>query len=160
MGYKCSVFFFVRNRFRFHQELCFFLSSFDQIFDYSKWVIFKVNSFVLQIYYTLSFDSVSIRLCSEICLWLQGVEEETNKMWPQWLKPLLREKFFVQCKIHADSHKSECNMYCLDCTNGPLCSLCLSFHKDHHAIQVRPFSLSLSLFSDSFYFQINLNHKV
>ncbi|KAL0800435.1 hypothetical protein Bca101_055610 [Brassica carinata] len=66
-----------------------------------------------------------------------GAEQENSKRWPPWLKPLLREKFFKQCKLHADSHKSECNMYCLDCTNGPLCSLCLSFHKDHHAIQIR-----------------------
>ncbi|CAN8313993.1 unnamed protein product [Cochlearia groenlandica] len=68
-----------------------------------------------------------------------GAEEDNknNNKWPQWLKPLLREKFFGQCKLHADSHKSECNMFCLDCTNGPLCSLCLSFHKDHHAIQIR-----------------------
>jgi hypothetical protein len=49
---------------------------------------------------------------------------------------LLRERFFVQCKQHADSHKSECNMYCMDCMNGALCSLCLAYHKDHHAIQV------------------------
>ncbi|KAM7504596.1 hypothetical protein LguiB_003500 [Lonicera macranthoides] len=62
-----------------------------------------------------------------------GPEEEDNK-WPPWLKPLLRENFFVQCKLHADSHKSECNMYCLDCMNGALCSVCLNFHKDHHAI--------------------------
>ncbi|KAI3692008.1 hypothetical protein L6452_31813 [Arctium lappa] len=65
-----------------------------------------------------------------------GPDEEDNK-WPPWLKPLLRESFFVQCKLHADSHKSECNMYCLDCMNGPLCSLCLNHHKDHRAIQIR-----------------------
>ncbi|WOL06994.1 hypothetical protein Cni_G15729 [Canna indica] len=64
-----------------------------------------------------------------------GPEEDR---WPPWLRPLLSTKFFVQCKIHADSHKSECNMYCLDCTNGALCSLCiLAHHRDHSAIQIR-----------------------
>ncbi|XP_075485171.1 protein RGF1 INDUCIBLE TRANSCRIPTION FACTOR 1-like [Primulina tabacum] len=65
-----------------------------------------------------------------------GPDEEDNR-WPPWLKPLLKEQFFVQCKFHVDSHKSECNMYCLDCMNGPLCSLCLAHHKDHRAIQIR-----------------------
>ncbi|XP_059656813.1 protein RGF1 INDUCIBLE TRANSCRIPTION FACTOR 1-like [Cornus florida] len=65
-----------------------------------------------------------------------GPDEEDNR-WPPWLKPLLRERFFVQCKSHADSHKSECNMYCLDCMNGALCSLCLNYHKEHRAIQIR-----------------------
>ncbi|GAA0155721.1 DNA-binding transcription factor [Lithospermum erythrorhizon] len=65
-----------------------------------------------------------------------GPEEEDNK-WPKWLKPMLSEQFFVHCKLHADSHKSECNMYCLDCMNGRLCSLCLSAHRDHRAIQIR-----------------------
>nr|AJV90886.1 PLATZ1 [Narcissus tazetta subsp. chinensis] len=61
---------------------------------------------------------------------------EDNR-WPPWLKPLLKTSFFVQCKLHADSHKSECNMYCLDCMNGALCSLCLAYHRDHRAIQIR-----------------------
>ncbi|RDY00613.1 hypothetical protein CR513_16178, partial [Mucuna pruriens] len=65
-----------------------------------------------------------------------GPGDEDNR-WPPWLKPLLKESFFVQCKLHADSHKSECNMYCLDCMNGALCSLCLAYHKDHRAIQIR-----------------------
>jgi hypothetical protein len=27
-------------------------------------------------------------------------------------------------------------MYCLDCMNSALCSQCLAYHRDHHAIQV------------------------
>ncbi|GMH28809.1 hypothetical protein Nepgr_030652 [Nepenthes gracilis] len=65
-----------------------------------------------------------------------AAEDEDNR-YPPWLKHLLREKFFVQCHLHADSHKSECNMYCLDCVNGAFCSLCLAYHKDHRAIQIR-----------------------
>ncbi|KAH0449282.1 hypothetical protein IEQ34_023082 [Dendrobium chrysotoxum] len=61
---------------------------------------------------------------------------EDNK-WPPWLRPLLSTAFFVHCKQHAEAHKCECNMYCLDCMNGALCSLCLSFHRDHRAIQIR-----------------------
>ncbi|KAE8698098.1 ribonucleoprotein [Hibiscus syriacus] len=66
-----------------------------------------------------------------------GPDEEDNNRWPPWMKPLLREQFFVQCKLHLDSHKSECNMYCLDCMNGALCSFCLAYHKDHRYIQIR-----------------------
>ncbi|OVA02932.1 Protein of unknown function DUF597 [Macleaya cordata] len=66
-----------------------------------------------------------------------GCPEDDDNRWPLWLRPLLETSFFVQCKFHADSHKSECNMYCLDCMNGALCSLCLAYHKDHRAIQIR-----------------------
>ncbi|KAL5767533.1 hypothetical protein ACOSP7_014140 [Xanthoceras sorbifolium] len=66
-----------------------------------------------------------------------GDDKEEGIKWPPWLRPLLKTSFFVQCKLHADAHKCECNMYCLDCINGALCSLCLSFHKDHRAIQIR-----------------------
>ncbi|CAN6486677.1 unnamed protein product [Victoria cruziana] len=66
-----------------------------------------------------------------------GGGPDDDDRWPPWLKPLLKTPFFVQCKQHADSHKSECNMYCLDCMNGALCSLCLAHHRDHRAIQIR-----------------------
>ncbi|RZS27945.1 hypothetical protein BHM03_00061486, partial [Ensete ventricosum] len=65
-----------------------------------------------------------------------GGKEEEEEQWPPWLRPLLSTSFFVQCKLHADAHKSECNMYCLDCMNGALCSLCLARHRDHRSIQV------------------------
>ncbi|XP_068648983.1 protein RGF1 INDUCIBLE TRANSCRIPTION FACTOR 1-like [Aristolochia californica] len=56
---------------------------------------------------------------------------------PSWLVPLLKTSFFIPCKIHGDSNKSECNMYCLDCMGNALCSYCLSHHKDHHIVQIR-----------------------
>lgn len=64
--------------------------------------------------------------------------EAEDGHWPVWLKPLLNENFFIQCELHAHSHKSECNMFCLDCVDRPLCSLCSSLnHKDHQVIQIR-----------------------
>lgn len=68
---------------------------------------------------------------------------------PSWLKPLLRTVFFVPCKIHVDSSKSECNMYCLDCMEESLCSYCLSLHKDHRVVQVITFVLCASLMNRS-----------
>lgn len=56
---------------------------------------------------------------------------------PPWLKPLLKATFFIPCEFHGVSNKSECNMYCLDCTGRALCTYCLSHHKDHHVVQIR-----------------------
>ncbi|XP_042057040.1 protein RGF1 INDUCIBLE TRANSCRIPTION FACTOR 1-like [Salvia splendens] len=66
------------------------------------------------------------------------IEDDDGSKWPPWLRPLLQSSFFGQCKVHAAAaHKSECNMFCLDCIDGPICSLCLNFHKDHRHIQIR-----------------------
>lgn len=64
---------------------------------------------------------------------MMRVEEES----PSWLIPLLRANYFVPCSIHADSNKSECNMFCLDCSSSSFCSYCLSNHKNHRVLQVR-----------------------
>ncbi|KAL2249155.1 uncharacterized protein LOC105166840 [Sesamum indicum] len=66
-----------------------------------------------------------------------GEEDDGSSKWPAWVGPLLRTSFFGQCKVHAAAHRSECNMFCLDCVNGPLCSVCLNLHKDHRPIQIR-----------------------
>lgn len=78
-----------------------------------------------------------------------GPNDQEEQKWPPWLKPLLQQTFFVQCKQHAHSHKSECNMYCLDCINGPLCSLCLNDHKNHRAIQVSLFIIFFDIKKNS-----------
>ncbi|CAL9155458.1 unnamed protein product [Musa hybrid cultivar] len=62
---------------------------------------------------------------------------EDDSRWPRWLRPLLTTRFFGHCNLHGDSPKSECNRYCLDCTNGALCSRCLAYHCDHRTIQIR-----------------------
>ncbi|GMJ11335.1 hypothetical protein like AT4G17900 [Hibiscus trionum] len=68
-----------------------------------------------------------------------GPEDDYDEemKWPPWLIPLLQTSFFGQCRLHADAHKSECNMYCLDCMGAALCSLCLAYHKNHGVIQIR-----------------------
>ncbi|XP_073117440.1 protein RGF1 INDUCIBLE TRANSCRIPTION FACTOR 1 isoform X1 [Elaeis guineensis] len=65
------------------------------------------------------------------------VEPERDKVRPPWLYPLLRTTFFLPCKHHTNSNKKECNMYCLDCTNGAMCSSCLIYHGGHRSIQIR-----------------------
>lgn len=103
-----------------------------------------LDSFIVFLIHTFLFQRAldeSIRLLI-LRSWFQGGvyggdDEDTSK-WPPWLRPLLQSSYFGQCKVHAAAaHKSECNMFCLDCADGPLCSLCLDSHKDHRSIQVK-----------------------
>lgn len=63
-------------------------------------------------------------------------EEEDYYLSPPWLIPMLRANYFIPCSIHANSNKSECNMFCLDCTSNAFCSYCLINHKNHRVLQV------------------------
>ncbi|XP_038971294.1 uncharacterized protein LOC103698700 isoform X2 [Phoenix dactylifera] len=60
---------------------------------------------------------------------------------PPWLEPLLTTSFFAACPSHSDAARSECNMYCLDCsssTSGAFCFYCRSDrHSGHRVIQIR-----------------------
>ncbi|KAI6690706.1 hypothetical protein NL676_027534 [Syzygium grande] len=60
-----------------------------------------------------------------------------GEMGPPWLIPMLEADFFGPCSVHGDSHRSECNMFCLDCMGNAFCSYCLVDHKDHHVLQIR-----------------------
>ena len=61
---------------------------------------------------------------------------------PPWLEPLLTTTFFASCKVHADAARSECNMFCLDCSSSGGAAFCFycrsSSHSDHRVIQVSP----------------------
>ncbi|KAJ4835615.1 hypothetical protein Tsubulata_010859 [Turnera subulata] len=57
---------------------------------------------------------------------------------PPWLETLLSTAFFTVCPRHRDAPRSECNMFCLDCSHDAFCFYCrTSRHKDHPVIQIR-----------------------
>ncbi|XP_042011682.1 protein RGF1 INDUCIBLE TRANSCRIPTION FACTOR 1-like [Salvia splendens] len=60
-----------------------------------------------------------------------------SEFGPAWLKAMLGGEYFMNCGIHADSNKSECNLFCLDCMGNALCSYCSLRHKDHRLVQIR-----------------------
>ncbi|XP_077220701.1 protein RGF1 INDUCIBLE TRANSCRIPTION FACTOR 1-like [Tasmannia lanceolata] len=63
---------------------------------------------------------------------------EDSMLVPPWLESMLSAAYFSSCRNHADSTRSECNMFCLDCAGDALCYYCRSSrHKDHHVIQIR-----------------------
>ncbi|WJZ93736.1 hypothetical protein VitviT2T_012655 [Vitis vinifera] len=67
----------------------------------------------------------------------QGSKQEAMPV-PPWLEPLLTTPFFSICRTHGDAARSECNMYCLDCSGDSFCFYCRSSrHKDHQVIQIR-----------------------
>lgn len=70
--------------------------------------------------------------------------ENDDVMTPPWLLPMLRANYFVTCSIHTESSKSECNLFCLDCSGNAFCSYCLVHHRDHRVVQVY-LALSLSV---------------
>ncbi|KAJ6715684.1 PLATZ TRANSCRIPTION FACTOR FAMILY PROTEIN [Salix koriyanagi] len=58
---------------------------------------------------------------------------------PPWLESLLSTAFFTICPRHREAPRSECNMFCLDCSSSDaFCFYCRSTqHRDHPVIQIR-----------------------
>ncbi|KAL2610111.1 hypothetical protein R1flu_028684 [Riccia fluitans] len=67
----------------------------------------------------------------------QSMYYEESELYPNWLVPLLNTPFFQSCPSHGSLGKSECNMYCLDCTGEALCSACTADHREHFVVQIR-----------------------
>ncbi|XP_077234513.1 PLATZ transcription factor family protein [Tasmannia lanceolata] len=55
---------------------------------------------------------------------------------PEWLKMLLKIRFFGPCDEHMDIRKNEMNVFCIDC-NLSICHHCLSSHSRHNLLQIR-----------------------
>lgn len=68
---------------------------------------------------------------------MRAEEDNYNLNPPPWLIPMLRANYFIPCSIHAASNKSECNMFCLDCSSEAFCSYCLLNHRNHRVLQIR-----------------------
>ncbi|KZV14029.1 hypothetical protein F511_44582 [Dorcoceras hygrometricum] len=58
---------------------------------------------------------------------------------PPWLEKLLTTAFFTACPIHGATPRSECNLFCVDCSvDDAFCHYCRSSnHIDHRVIQIR-----------------------
>ncbi|CAL4976017.1 unnamed protein product [Urochloa decumbens] len=61
-------------------------------------------------------------------------------MVPPWLELLLATQFFLNCRSHLLSRRSECNLFCVECEAPPaaFCYYCrLDHHSTHRVIQIR-----------------------
>ncbi|CAL4956345.1 unnamed protein product [Urochloa decumbens] len=61
-------------------------------------------------------------------------------MVPPWLELLLATPFFLNCRSHLLSSRSECNLFCVECEAPPaaFCYYCRSdHHSTHRVIQIR-----------------------
>ncbi|XP_062108041.1 protein RGF1 INDUCIBLE TRANSCRIPTION FACTOR 1-like [Humulus lupulus] len=70
----------------------------------------------------------------------EGEKVIKGSLAPPWLEELLSTRFFKMCSAHRDGPRSECNLYCLNCTthSSAFCFYCRSSnHKDHLVIQIR-----------------------
>ncbi|KAJ4962132.1 hypothetical protein NE237_022042 [Protea cynaroides] len=61
-----------------------------------------------------------------------------KKKLPEWLGPLLKNKFFDSCLIHQNLRRNEKNLFCINC-NRCICQHCFSSsaHYHHVLLQIR-----------------------
>eukprot|EP01018_Ginkgo_biloba_P011453 Gb_32018 [translate_table: standard] len=64
-------------------------------------------------------------------------ESRSIREGPEWLEGLLHCNYFSPCMLHK-SAKLERNHFCIDCIEGPICSVGLgSAHCGHRTLQIR-----------------------
>ncbi|RHN74262.1 putative transcription repressor PLATZ family [Medicago truncatula] len=75
-----------------------------------------------------------------------------------WLAKLLAiTTFFTTCEVHPRESKNECNKFCLDCNDNPLCGSCIKYcHKDHRVIQIRRSSYNEAVKTTEIYKHVDI----
>ncbi|GER30216.1 PLATZ transcription factor family protein [Striga asiatica] len=82
----------------------------------------------------LCLKSRDLRLIIAACVQAGcNFQVKRSKTASDWVRSLLRSKFFVSCVDHGQLRKSEKNLFCIDC-NLCLCKHCVTSHARHNCL--------------------------
>ncbi|MCO5603990.1 hypothetical protein L7F22_058147 [Adiantum nelumboides] len=82
-------------------------------------------------------------------------DTENALLGPSWLRPFLSHQYFTKCQAHGGRDR---NLFCVDCTVGPLCCLGRQQErKDHSTLQVRKASHNVAVRTEELKRYVNVS---